>query len=60
MGRSIVEAERKIPPTDKYFADYTHFTDAGADSVARILAAEVVRLGPDLKSEQARPASGRQ
>lgn len=34
---TVVEAEGRIPPAALYFADYAHFTDAGADRMARLL-----------------------
>lgn len=47
-GALVIEAEGKIPPSDTYFADYLHFTDAGAERMARlvvdgILAADTTR-----------------
>jgi hypothetical protein len=38
----IIEVEDEIPPTAEYFADYAHFTDAGAAAMAGILASGVV------------------
>jgi len=46
-GAAVLEVEGRIPPSPKYFADYVHFTDAGADSMARIIAAGVIRLAGD-------------
>lgn len=44
VGAPIVDVEGRIPPTSKNFADYSHFTDQGADLMARILAAELLRI----------------
>lgn len=46
-GARVLEVQGRIPPTPSYFADYVHFTDTGADSVARILATGVLRLASD-------------
>jgi hypothetical protein len=46
-GVELVEAEGKIPSTSHYFADYEHFTDAGADLMARIVAAGAMRIAGD-------------
>jgi|ERR1035437_1471167 hypothetical protein len=43
-GVSVAEAEGRIPPTSRYFADYDHFTDAGADRMARITSATVMQM----------------
>jgi hypothetical protein len=36
-GAVVVEAERHIPASPSYFADFLHFTDAGADQMARLI-----------------------
>jgi hypothetical protein len=46
-GAGVVEGEGRIPPTSRDFADYEHFTDAGADAMARIMVAGVIRLAGD-------------
>ena len=38
----VVEVEGRIPPRSRYFFDYSHFTDEGADIMARLLAAALV------------------
>ena len=43
-GAGVVEAEGKIPPDDRHFADYEHFTDAGAAAMGRIMAQGVIRM----------------
>lgn len=37
-GALVIEAEGRIPHGDQYFADYAHFTDAGADVMAHLIA----------------------
>ena len=46
LGAGVVEVEGRIPPTGEHFADYAHFTDVGADAMARILTASLLDLGP--------------
>jgi hypothetical protein len=53
-GAMVIEVQGKLPPGAEYFADYTHFTDAGADAMARILARGVVNLDG---AREAAPAS---
>lgn len=36
-GAVVLEAERHITASPSYFADFLHFTDAGADQMARIV-----------------------
>lgn len=36
-GAHLLEVERRIPPDAVHFADYSHFTDAGAERVARVV-----------------------
>jgi hypothetical protein len=43
QGAIVVEAERHIPPSPTYFADFLHFTDAGADQMARLIVDGIVR-----------------
>ena len=43
-GVPVLEVEGRIPPTSEYFADYAHFTDAGAAAMARLIAAGVLAL----------------
>jgi hypothetical protein len=45
-GAGVIEVEKRIPPTSAYFADYAHFTDAGAAAMAHLLAEGLQRLGP--------------
>lgn len=37
QGAIVVEADRRIPASPTYFADFLHFTDAGADQMARLI-----------------------
>jgi len=37
QGVPVVEAERQIPASPAYFADFVHFTDVGADRMARLV-----------------------
>lgn len=46
-GTGLVEVEGRIPPDSRHFADYVHFTDAGAEAMAQIMAASVIRLAYD-------------
>ena len=39
---TVIDVVGRIPPEAEFFADYGHFTDAGADKMARILAAAVI------------------
>ena len=43
-GARVIEVEGRITPTSHFFADYVHFTDAGADAMARIMAAGVIQM----------------
>lgn len=43
-GAAVVDAEGRIPPSPEFFGDYAHFTDAGADRMARLLAAAILSL----------------
>jgi hypothetical protein len=59
-GAGIVEAEGRIPSTSRYFADYAHFTDAGADAMARIMVSGVLRITSDaVRSAASRGATRR-
>ncbi len=40
----VLEAEGQVPTTSEYFADYAHFTNAGARAMARLLAAGLLAL----------------
>ena len=42
-GAGYVELAGEVPPSAEYFADYSHFTDAGADRVAHVLASHLLR-----------------
>jgi hypothetical protein len=42
-GAAVVEAERHITASPAYFADFLHFTDAGADQMARLIVDGIVR-----------------
>jgi len=44
LGVHVVETEGRIPADAEHFADYAHFTDRGADVMARILAEGVLRI----------------
>ena len=37
QGVPVVEAEREIPASPAYFADFVHFTDVGADKMAHLV-----------------------
>lgn len=41
-GATVIEAEAQIPSSSEYFVDYSHFTDLGADAMARIIAKGVM------------------
>ncbi len=41
-GTTLIEAEGRIPSSGDYFVDYSHFTDLGADLMARIVAQGVL------------------
>jgi hypothetical protein len=43
-GADVVEAEGRIRPGGENFADYAHFTDSGADAMARLLATAALAL----------------
>jgi hypothetical protein len=43
FNTGVLEVEGRIPPGGEYFADYAHFTDAGADRMAHLLAADLLR-----------------
>jgi lysophospholipase L1-like esterase len=45
LGLPLLDAAAAIPPDPKLFGDATHFSPAGEREFARVLAAEVVRLG---------------
>jgi lysophospholipase L1-like esterase len=45
LGLPLVDAAAAIPPDPKLFGDASHFSPAGEREFARVLAAEVVRLG---------------
>ena len=41
-GVPVLEAERQIPASPMYFADFVHFTDAGADLVAHLVVRDIL------------------
>ena len=43
----LIDLEGRIPPSADYFADYAHFTDAGADMMGRILAGAVISVAKE-------------
>lgn len=43
-GITVFEVEGRIPSTNAYFADYAHFTDLGAEAMARLLAENILAL----------------
>jgi hypothetical protein len=43
QGAVVVEAERHITASPSYFADFLHFTDAGADQMARLIVEGILR-----------------
>jgi hypothetical protein len=45
-GAIVVDADHHIPASDSYFADFLHFTDAGADRMARLVVAGILRQAP--------------
>jgi hypothetical protein len=44
-GAVVVEAERRITPSPSDFADFLHFTDSGADEMARLIVEGILRQG---------------
>lgn len=53
-GTAVIEAERRIPASDAYFADFLHFTDAGADRMARLVVEGILRHAkPPARTETA-------
>jgi hypothetical protein len=42
QGVPVVEAERQIPASPTYFADFVHFTDVGADRMARLVVRSIL------------------
>lgn len=56
-GAAVVDAEGQIPPSPKYFADFLHFTDAGADRMARLVVEKILATAGTLS---AAPASALQ
>ncbi|HEY8509802.1 MAG TPA: hypothetical protein VIL32_15675, partial [Steroidobacteraceae bacterium] len=52
-GVTVIEAEGRIPSDSRHFADYAHFTDRGADVMARILATSI--LAPLSPSSDSKP-----
>ena len=45
-GAVVVEAERHITASPSTFADFLHFTDAGADQMARLIVKVILRDAP--------------
>jgi hypothetical protein len=43
-GADVVEVEGRIGPGGENFADYAHFTDTGADTMAQLLVTATLRL----------------
>ncbi len=43
QGAIVIEAAGHIPPSPSYFADFLHFTDAGADQMARLIVDGILR-----------------
>jgi hypothetical protein len=43
QGAAVIEAERHITASPSYFADFLHFTDAGADQMARLVVEGILR-----------------
>jgi hypothetical protein len=43
QGAVVVDAERHITASPSYFADFLHFTDAGADQMARLIVEGILR-----------------
>lgn len=43
-GAAVIEVEKRIPSASAYFADYAHFTDRGAEAMARLLTDGLLRL----------------
>jgi hypothetical protein len=58
-GAPVIEVEGRIPPAGKYFADYAHFTDLGADAMARILVTGLLQLQAGGNPPPGAAASGR-
>jgi hypothetical protein len=55
QGVVVIEAERHIPASYSYFADFLHFTDAGADQMARLIVDGILRRA-DRPSVRAAPS----
>lgn len=48
MNVKLVDADKAIPPGPDHFADFVHFTDAGAARMAQLLTPDVLELTRDL------------
>ena len=53
-GVAVIETQGKIPHGDRYFADYAHFTDQGADAMARLIARYLIEASPERCRRRAR------
>jgi len=54
-GTVVVDAARHIPSSSAYFADFLHFTDAGADQMARLIVEGILHqaAGPSARAASA-------
>jgi hypothetical protein len=52
-GAIVVDAARHIPPSPSYFADFLHFTDDGADRMARLIVDGILRHEADAPARAA-------
>jgi lysophospholipase L1-like esterase len=51
----LADAARVVPPGPRYFADFVHFSNAGAERMAALLAEKLTPLvKPSLKEDPAR------
>jgi lysophospholipase L1-like esterase len=54
-GAVLADAARVVPPGPRYFADFVHFSNAGAERMAALLAEKLTPLvKPSLKEDPAR------
>jgi lysophospholipase L1-like esterase len=50
----VIDLARRLPKTSRYFYDFLHFTNEGADAVGALVAAELCPLLAERFSEEAR------
>ena len=52
-GAVLADAARVVPPGPRYFADFVHFSNAGAERMAALLAEKLTPLvKPSLKEDR--------